>query len=214
MLIVGGHHDTQADSPGADDNAAGSIAVMELTRMLSAKRPRRTIRLISFGAEEQLSVGSAVYVRRHRVELEGSARFMLNFDSYGSLMGWTELTVNGPAAMSAYLRRFYESRGVFTKLKPQVMPYSDHFPFVAAGIPAAFLGRANCEAGRFFHHRHDDDMSRVSPALMADILEVSGALLAELANATPFAFASGLPPEQARQAEHYWNDLFGGWEGY
>ncbi|MCK5006781.1 MAG: M28 family peptidase [Spirochaetales bacterium] len=69
IIVVGGHHDTQAGSPGADDNGTGTVAVIELTRLFASKAPfRRTIRLISFGAEEQLSVGSANYVRRHRAD--------------------------------------------------------------------------------------------------------------------------------------------------
>jgi len=84
IIVVGGHHDTQADSPGADDNGTGTAAVIELTRLFASKAPfRRTIRLISFGSEEQLSVGSANYVRRHRADLAEHARFMLNFDSSG-----------------------------------------------------------------------------------------------------------------------------------
>ena len=67
ILFAGGHHDTQADSPGADDNASGTAAIVELARILAERAPfRRSLRLISFGAEEQLSVGSACYVRSHR----------------------------------------------------------------------------------------------------------------------------------------------------
>ncbi|MBN1838350.1 MAG: M28 family peptidase, partial [Spirochaetales bacterium] len=91
LLIVGGHHDTQADSPGADDNATGTAAVLELARLLAPAAPlRRTLRLVSFGAEEQLSVGSAEYVRRHRRELAARGMLMLNFDSFGSHLGWFE----------------------------------------------------------------------------------------------------------------------------
>jgi Zn-dependent M28 family amino/carboxypeptidase len=42
--------------------------VLELARLLQPRPRRRTIRLISFGAEEQLSVGSTAYVRAHREE--------------------------------------------------------------------------------------------------------------------------------------------------
>jgi aminopeptidase YwaD len=55
LLLVGGHHDTQAASPGADDNGTGTVAVLELARLLGGLGPlERTVRLVSFGAEEQL----------------------------------------------------------------------------------------------------------------------------------------------------------------
>ncbi len=73
VLYVGAHHDTQADSVGADDNGTGVAAVIAAAGLLAGIPRRRTVRLVSFGAEEQLSVGSAVYVRRHRHELEADA---------------------------------------------------------------------------------------------------------------------------------------------
>jgi aminopeptidase YwaD len=212
MIIVGGHHDTQANSPGADDNGTGTAAVIELARLLAAIAPfRRGIRLISFGAEEQLSVGSAVYVRQHRAELSEQARFMLNFDSFGSHLGWFELVVNGPPEMSQTLLNYYQAQNLYMKLITSAVPYADHFPFVAAGIPGAYIGRSNCTAGRFFHHRSDDNIDRVSPDLMAEVIASSAELLADLAEVESLPFPITIPEDQSEQAERYWVDLFGGW---
>jgi aminopeptidase YwaD len=214
ILFVGGHHDTQAGSPGADDNGTGTAAVIELTRLLAARAPfRHTIRLISFGAEEQLSVGSADYVRRHRAELIERSGFMLNFDSFGSHLGWFELTANGSAEMGDYLRQFYESNGLWMELVSAVVPYADHFPFVAAGIPGAYLGRNNCTAGRFFHHRADDDIQRVSTELVAEVIRISADLLADLADRETLPFPGSIPQDQSARIGTYWQDLFGGWTG-
>ncbi len=213
LVLVGAHHDTQAASPGADDNATGAAAVLELARLLSGLAPlRRTVRLASFGAEEQLSVGSAQYVRRHRAELGERGRFLLNFDSFGSHLGWLELLAGGPAAMAAWLREAYRRHDLYVSVNTKLVPYADHFPFVAAGLPAASLLRSNCTSGRFFHHRPDDDLSRVSPGLMARVLDASLEALAELAEAERLPFSSRIPAEQARAAESCWNDLFGGWQ--
>jgi len=212
ILYVGGHHDTQAGSPGADDNASGTAAVIELTRLLAKQAPfRRTIRLISFGAEEQLSVGSADYVRRHRSELSTQSGFMQNFDSFGSHLGWFELTANGSPEMAEYLIKFYENHDLFMRLTTDTVPYADHFPFVAAGIPGAYIGRSNCTAGRFFHHRFDDDIERVSPALMAEVIGASAELLADLAARETLPFPPSIPKQQSAKIEQIWNDLFGGW---
>jgi aminopeptidase YwaD len=213
LLFVGGHHDTQAASPGADDNATGSAGVIELTRILAPLARRRTIRLISFGAEEQLSVGSAAYVRRHRAELRKQGRFMFNLDAYGSLMGWTIMACNGPRELMPYVQRFFSQRDLWARLFPDINPYGDHFPFVAAGMPAIWLGRQNCAAGRFFHHRPDDDMSRLSLPVLRAHLDAVAALMAELASADPLPFAARLPARMARETKTMWNDLYGGWEG-
>jgi aminopeptidase YwaD len=212
VLYVGGHHDTQADSPGADDNATGTAAVLELARLLSEAAPlRRTLRLVSFGAEEQLSVGSAQYVRRHRQELAGRAALMLNFDSFGSPMGWFELAAGGEPALTETLWHWYAEREIFAAVSTAVMPYADHFPFVAAGVPAATLIRSNCKAGRFFHHRPDDDLSRVSVEVAARVIDASAGLLVDLAGREALPFSRLIPSDQAAGVARYWDDLFGGW---
>jgi hypothetical protein len=136
---------------------------------------------------------------------------MLNFDSFGSHLGWFELTSNGPDSFSDYLIDFYRQRNLYMKLLMEAMPYADHFPFTAAGIPGAYVGRSNCHAGRFFHHRPDDDMSRVSAGLIADVINASADLLAELADAESLPFPTEIPEEMRNGIESMWRDLFGGW---
>jgi len=213
IVLASGHHDTQAASPGADDNGTGTAAVLELARLLGGLAPlRRTVRLVSFGAEEQLSVGSAQYVRRHRDSLAGRGGFLLNFDSFGSHLGWLELIAGGPPAMADYLRGVYGRHDLYLALTTRVMPYADHFPFLAAGLPAATVLRSNCTAGRFFHHRPDDDLSRVSEELLARVLDASLEALVELAGAGELPFPARIPEEQAQEVADCWNDLFGGWQ--
>ncbi len=211
LLLLGAHHDTQADSVGADDNAVGVACLLAIARQLAPLRRRRSIRLISFGAEEQLSVGSAEYVRRHRAELRQHARLMFNFDACGSAMGWTELVVNGPPQLTDFLTPCFERAGYYVCPTNEIMPYSDHFPFAAAGVPSAYLGRQNCAVGRFFHHRPDDDMSRVSVPLLAAYSDIVGSLMGRLSNMRQLPFLVKIPSSQAGQVQRFWNDLFGGW---
>lgn len=214
LLFVGGHHDTQADSPGADDNGTGVVAVLELARVLATRKRRRAIRLISFGAEEQLSVGSAIYARRHRAELETRGRFMWNIDSIGSPMGWTLLIANGSPRMSDWLTARFAKDDLWAVPHSAVCPYSDHFPFVVAGVPSVFVHRANCiPMGRFFHHRPDDDMTRVSIPILAALLDCSARMLDELATCKELPFPREVEPEIAAKVRVFWDDLFGGWEG-
>lgn len=209
LLFIGGHHDTQADSVGADDNATGVAGALECARVLAKRDRKWTIRAISFGAEEQLSVGSAAYVRRHRDELAGRGRFMFNLDSYGSHLGWNELICNGPDSMQGWIRSHFPNDALH--LLPQIVPYVDHFPFVVAGVPAVSLLRVNCVAGRFFHHRPDDDLRRVSTAVMASLLKGVVASVGELAEGGQMEFEAAIPGDLAATAEKCWRDLFGGW---
>lgn len=211
VLYVGGHHDTQADSVGADDNGSATAGLIELVRVLAPLPRRRTIRFISFGAEEQLSVGSAAYVRRHREELARDGRVMFNLDSFGSRLGWTTMVANGPRELEAAVSPHFARHDQFLDWSHAIVPYADHFPFVAAGVPGLYLGRQNCTAGRFFHHRPDDDLSRVDCGLMAALLQGTADCLAEWSAGAELPFGREVPADQLAAVTAYWSDLFGGW---
>jgi hypothetical protein len=214
VFYLGAHHDTQAASVGADDNGTGVAAILELARALASSPRRRTMRLISFGAEEQLSVGSAIYVRRHRDELAAAGRLMFNFDAFGSHLGWTNLVCNGAQGIAPAFVDALNARHQHVKVVTDLVPYADHFPFVAAGVPAAWMGRDNCTAGRFFHHRPDDDLTRVSCPLVAALAAAVGSALLELANAVALPFTPGGDEAEGAAVAAMWQDLFGGWEGF
>ena len=209
LLFVGAHHDTQAGSPGADDNASGVAGVLECARLLAERPRRRAVRLVSFGCEEQLSVGSAAYVRTHRQEIARRGRLMFNLDSCGSHLGWNDLTCNGPPDLERWITPRFPHDPL--RIHREIMPYADHFPFVAAGVPSMTLIRFNCTTGRFFHHRPDDDLSRVSIPGMASRLAGVAACIDELARCETLPFAARIPSDQAPQAARLWEDLFGGW---
>jgi carboxypeptidase Q len=212
VLYLGGHHDTQADSVGADDNGSATAGLIELVRVLAPLPRRRTIRLISFGAEEQLSVGSSAYVRRHRAELARDGRCLFNLDSFGSLLGWNSLSGSGPRELDALLPAYFARQGQYYRRDYGVLPYADHFPFVAAGVPGLTLMRPNCAGGRFFHHRPDDDLSRVDPVLMAASLNAVAHFTADMAAVETLPFGTAIPAEEHAAIAHCWADLFGGWD--
>ncbi|MFZ9682394.1 MAG: M28 family metallopeptidase, partial [Cephaloticoccus sp.] len=188
-----------------------TVGLIELARVLASRPRRRTIRLISFGAEEQLSVGSSAYVRRHRADLARDGRLMFNLDSFGSLLGWNLISGSAPAAVDDLLRPYFARFDHYYRRDHGVLPYADHFPFNAAGVPGLTLMRPNCAGGRFFHHRPDDDRSRVDPALMAGLLNAIAAFLGDLAEVEQLPFAARLPAGELPAIAHCWDDLFGGW---
>jgi len=211
ILYTGSHLDTQADTVGADDNASGMAWQLELARILASRKWKRTIRHIAFGAEEQLSVGSAAYVRSHRDEIAKHGILIFNADSCGSLLGWTRLNFNGPEEIGILLKTHFERRNLYSGISSEVIPYSDQFPFAACGIPGVWLERPNCTNGHFYHHRPENTADKISPEVLAKYVEAAAAFLGELADAEPLPYRLMIPPAQLRPIESYWQDLFGGW---
>jgi len=71
IVVVGAHYDSVRGSPGANDNATGVAAVLEIARILKNHRAPRTIRYVAFVNEEPPFfqsdlMGSVVYAKRCR----------------------------------------------------------------------------------------------------------------------------------------------------
>src|SRR5207249_8750784 len=69
---------------GADDNASGVAGLIELARMFSSQKPRRTIIFIAFSGEEEGLIGSSYYVNHPIVPLANTVA-MINMDMIGRL---------------------------------------------------------------------------------------------------------------------------------
>lgn len=52
IVVIGAHYDTVPGSPGADDNASGVAAVIELARHFRTRPQPRTLRFVAFANEE------------------------------------------------------------------------------------------------------------------------------------------------------------------
>lgn len=61
-IVIVAHHDTVKISPGADDNGAGVVAMLELARLLSGRRFRHTVVLAAPDFEEIGLIGSGPLV--------------------------------------------------------------------------------------------------------------------------------------------------------
>ncbi len=208
IIYAGGHHDTQADTVGADDNAIGSAAVVELARILTEKNHRRTFRLISFGAEEQLSCGSAQYVRSHWNEIAEKGVFMCNFDSFGSAMGWYDFTLNGNDALRAMAADVFHKNDIYYVEHTEPCPYTDQFPFAACGVPGIWILRKNCDTGLFYHHRIDNTPDRIGFDTAAAMVEAAGKLVAELADMEDISAYRGIPADQQQKIDALYNTVY------
>lgn len=111
-LIVGAHYDTAHGAPGANDNASGVAALLELARLLKNSKLEKAVRFVFFANEEPPffqtdSMGSRVYARKlHNDHVAVSA--MISLETIGFYSD-----VPGSQKYPPLLNLFYPSRGNF-----------------------------------------------------------------------------------------------------
>jgi hypothetical protein len=99
-VVIGAHFDHLGHSPtysmdwdagfalrpGADDNASGTAAVLELAKRFGERRTKRSILFVNFDAEEEGLLGSRAFLSAPPVP-RSAIIFMLNLDMVGRLRG-------------------------------------------------------------------------------------------------------------------------------
>jgi len=88
IIAVGAHYDSVRGSPGANDNASGVAALLEIGRALKDAGLRRTVRLVAFVNEEPPffywgEMGSGVYARAARARGD-DIRLMVSLEMLGA----------------------------------------------------------------------------------------------------------------------------------
>jgi Zn-dependent M28 family amino/carboxypeptidase len=112
IVVIGAHYDSVSGSPGANDNASGVAALLELSRLIVRARTARTLRFVAFVNEEPPffpfgDMGSRVYARAARARGE-DIRAMLSLETIGY---YSEAP--GSQQYPPLLRWFYPDRGNF-----------------------------------------------------------------------------------------------------
>jgi hypothetical protein len=189
-VIVGAHLDHTGDwpvlLPGADDNASGSAAVLEIARAAAhlAPRPRRSILFVLFGGEECGLLGSRALAGHLPASL-GKCVGVYNVDMVGAGTGaYVSGGENFPPLYQALERaRDRVQPGMpLTAGRSDGEPRADHGPFQAAGIPAVSLfGSGGNHHG---YHTGEDSIWWITPKTMEAIGRVVLLAAVELANAT------------------------------
>ncbi|MFZ4695282.1 MAG: M28 family metallopeptidase [Verrucomicrobiia bacterium] len=210
LVLVSAHHDTQCENTGADDNASGVVALMELARRLRQARPLRTVRFVSFAAEERLSFGSARYALRHQDEMPGIG-VVLNLDSISSPLGHWQLCRAGSEAFGTFLAGTLARRGMDVREHDEPFPYADHFPFSAFGVPSATLMRPNVGTLiRWQHHGAVDRLGEVSATVLLHAVRGVEGVIRELTNHVRWPFPRAFPKSHREAARKVWRELFAG----
>jgi hypothetical protein len=171
VVMLGAHFDSVAAATGATDNATGSAAMMEAMRILRAvgAKPRRTIRIALWGAEEQGLVGSRAYVREHfgdpaTMALKPAhARLSAYFNSdngTGRIRGvWLQSNLATRTIFEQWMEPLRDL-GVFA-VGPRSVAATDHLAFDAVGLPAFQFMVDRLEYNSRTHHSNMDTVDRV-----------------------------------------------------
>jgi len=207
-IIISGHHDTVPDCPGAFDNASGTTAVLELARMFRHSRPRRNLKFVVFGGEEQLSLGALQYIHAHAKELK-KVMFVLNTDDVGAVLGKNRIFISGTPELKNWIQSTCVNRGYAVEAIGRANPYGDQFPFNISGVPSAWFYRPACTAGQPRYHSREDTADKISIPAMTEMLKAESSLLARLSTGRALPFKRTIPVQQQKEIRKHARNLYG-----
>jgi len=218
VVMLGAHLDSWHTATGATDNGVNSAIMMEVGRILQKLgKPRRTIRIALWDAEEHGLLGSAAYVDAHYGSAEtpkpafGELVAYFNADAgAGQVRG---LSLFGPPQGAQVLR---ELLAPFSDLavkgasastnRPSRLrsgPSSDSASFSAAGLPTINPAQDGLEYFEYTWHTTLDTLERVPPEDPKRTAAVLASVAWHLANREtrlPFFTKETLPPVPAPPA--------------
>jgi Tol biopolymer transport system component len=183
IIVIGAHYDhlglggpaslapgVSEPHNGADDNASGTSALLEVARQLVARKSelKRDVWIVSFSAEEMGVLGSSALVKAMPGGVAiGDVVAMLNMDMVGRLRQ-NKLTILGGESAKEWkelVPPLCKARKIFCTLGGDGYGPSDHMPFYAAGVPVLhFFSGAHGE-----YHKPSDDSNLINGAGMGEI---------------------------------------------
>jgi len=194
FIIVGAHYDhlgfggqgsgsrmpdTVAVHYGADDNASGVAAIIELAEKFSyEKNNRRPILFVAFTAEEFGLIGSRAFVAEPPFNLK-KASAMFNFDMVGRLDSAKELTIGG-VGTAVESNALIDSlvHGFKLKISKEGYGPSDHASFYGENIPVIYFSTGVHDQ----YHTPNDTYDRINITGEQLIVENAYLLIREVAN--------------------------------
>lgn len=194
-IIVGAHYDSiqtnagaTAAAPGAEDNASGCAAVVEMAEVFTRFPPNRTMIFVCFSGEEQGLYGSAAYAQTLQTAgTLGNVKLALIMDMIGySADSQLDVLLETSSALSAVFPQF---QGAVADYASELAPHtstnpfgSDHMPFINRNVPSLLVIEYDYDDYPGYH-RTDDLPTTISNArdMGGGVLKMNAAVLAEAA---------------------------------
>lgn len=183
IYIICGHYDSVTQSPGADDNGAGTTAVISAAKIMSQYSFNHTIRFVTFSGEEQGLYGSRAYAEE-AFENDDNIIAAINMD----MMGYSK---DVDDKVKVYYNDYFEWLMDFTiNVSQQYDQYihmeaipsgssggSDHVSFWNEGYNAIFFFEYEWNP---YYHSSGDTIEHMSIPYATKVSKLSMAILAEL----------------------------------
>jgi Zn-dependent M28 family amino/carboxypeptidase len=155
IYILGAHYDS-ADNPGADDDASGVAALLEIAGIIADWDSACTIRLCAFDKEELGLLGSAAYAD-DVADQDITGMIALDMIAYRDGSGNTARiygrTTSNPVKLPL-AQALSDYAGITATIGGQ-LDASDHASFEAIGKPACCLIEYNYEGNPHYHTSTD-----------------------------------------------------------
>ena len=171
QIVLGAHFDAVPGSPGADDNASGVAAVLEMARLLQSMETGLSFVFVLFDAEEVGLYGA------HHYAAEALTRgdeivYMFNLD----MIGHYENTNQANLFHGNYLeytklcRQLADSLLGMNAVMAGGSGGSDHYPFQIRGFEATFLAEYIFST---VYHSPSDSTTNMSFTYMTDMVRMA-----------------------------------------
>jgi aminopeptidase YwaD len=173
-IIIGAHYDhlgygedhnslyagtTPMIHNGADDNASGTAALIELAKMLAASKLKKSNYLfIAFSGEELGLYGSKYFTENPSISIS-NANYMINMDMVGRLSDSTRaITVGGYGTSPAWSELVTSNKLLTIKIDSSGTGPSDHTSFYRKDIPVLFFFTGT----HTDYHKPGDDADKIN----------------------------------------------------
>ncbi|KAM6171248.1 carboxypeptidase Q [Erethizon dorsatum] len=166
VVLVSGHLDSWDVGQGAIDDGGGAIISWEALSLIKdlGLRPKRTLRLVLWTAEEQGGLGAFHYYQLHKINI---SNYSLVMESDSGFFLTTGLQFTGSEKARAIMEE------VMSLLQPlnitQVFRDAEGTDinfWIQAGVPGASLYDDDLYKYFHFHHSHGDTMTAMDPKRM------------------------------------------------
>ncbi len=197
IVLIGAHLDSWDLASGAIDDGAGCGVVLEAGRLLAARaaRPRRTVRVVLFAAEENSLAGGEAYAKAHAAE---AARHVVAIEADSGTDRAYMLRViggEGAAARAAAFASRLSALGIgFTE--ELASGGADISPLRALGVPVMDLEQ---DMSTYFdlHHTANDTFDKIDASALS---QVAAAFATVVESAADMDGDLGRVPEAKRQS--------------
>jgi len=168
IVLIGGHLDSWDLGTGAVDDGAGVAITVAAAALIAKlpKRPKRTIRVVMFGAEEVGLLGARAYVKQHENELD--QHLLATESDFGASTIWQ---LNSNVSKEATLLideigKILSPLGIVRGRSDAKGGGPDIIPLDEKGVPTI---RLNQNGRDYFdlHHTPDDTLDKIKPDELA-----------------------------------------------